>query len=82
MKGTNFYLRCIRALEARIAVLEADRFLFENKPMFHRKDLMQKFAVSISTIDRAKADGRLPKPIYFCGPLWTPAQLRDVILRD
>ena len=45
------------------------------RPCLTRKDLAMRYGKTLVTIDRYKADGTLPRPKYFHGPLWTPAQI-------
>jgi hypothetical protein len=49
--------------------------LLLNRPCLTRKDLAMRYGKDTRTIDRYKADGTLPPPKYFHGPLWTPAQI-------
>lgn len=49
--------------------------LLLNRPCLTRKDLARRYNKTVRTIDRYKADGTLPRPRYFHGPLWTPAQV-------
>lgn len=81
MKADNFLLIRIRALEARIIALETMCHAMEMRPQLRRKDLAQKFGVTVRSINRAINDGRLPKPTYHFGPLWTPAALEGISLR-
>ena len=45
------------------------------RPCLTRKDLAMRYGRDLRSIDRYKAAGTLPKPIYFHGPLWTPLQI-------
>ena len=65
----------IRALEARINILESIVSAMELRPQLRRHDLARHFTCSLRTINNAMRDGRLPKPKYFCGPMWSPAQM-------
>lgn len=80
MKGNSFLLTRIRALEARLAVLEQIIATMETRPQLRRHDLARKFGVSLRTIERATADKRLPKPTYVCGPMWRPDQIAGITL--
>jgi hypothetical protein len=46
-----------------------------NKPCLRRKDLTRRYGIDVRTIDRWKADGTLPVPTYYHGPLWSLAQI-------
>lgn len=71
----------LRALEARIAVLESIIRVMETRPQFRKKDLARKFSVTVRTIENGIEDGRLPKPIYVFGPMWTAEQIAGVVWR-
>ena len=48
------------------------------KPLLHRKDLMRRYGVDDSTIDRWTSRGVLPRPTYLRGssiPLWKPFEI-------
>ena len=45
------------------------------RPCLTRKDLAMRYGRDLRSIDRYKASGTLPKPMYFHGPLWTPQQI-------
>ena len=80
MKANNFLLVRIRALENRLAIAEQLIHGMESRPQLRRHDLARKFQVSLSTINRAMRDGRLPKPVYIAGPMWSPAQIEGLTL--
>lgn len=46
-----------------------------HRPMFRIADLALRWGVTTRAIQKAKAEGRIPKPRDFCGPAWTLAQL-------
>ena len=49
--------------------------LLAGRPVLTRKDLARRYGRDLRTIDRWKADGTLPEPVWFHGPLWIPAQI-------
>ena len=51
--------------------------LLAGHPVLTRKDLARRFGRDVRTIDRWKADGTLPNPVWFHGPLWTPSSIID-----
>lgn len=66
----------------KIAELPAERLLalieiLLNKPCITRKDLARRYGRTDRTVDTWKADGTLPPPKWFHGPLWTPAQIAE-----
>lgn len=64
----------IRALSARLEVVESTLRAMECRPQLRRADLARQFGVRLETISRAYKAGRLPQPVFFSGPLWTPQQ--------
>jgi hypothetical protein len=72
--------RRVRALEAQLDAVAGIVRAMEIRPHLRRQDLARKFNVSIRTISQATKDGRLPKPKYFCGPMWSAVQLEGVRL--
>ena len=66
-------------LLAAFGVLASDvenlRELVSNTPRLHRKDLLARYGISQSTLDRRIRSGRLPAAIRFPGPLWRLADL-------
>lgn len=66
----------------KISQLPAERLLalleiLLNKPCISRKDLARRYGRTERTVDTWKADGTLPPPKWFHGPLWTPAQIAE-----
>lgn len=52
--------------------------LLANKPLLTRKDLAQRYGLALRTVDRWRAAGKLPAPVYLKGclqPLWRPIDI-------
>ena len=67
----------IAALETLVAEFEETkrqlaeiRALIFNRPILHRKDLMQRYGICESTLHRWRNRKRLPRPVYISGPRW------------
>ena len=59
-------------LSSEVALL---RELLANRPWLHRKDLLARYGISQTTLDRRIRSGRIPSAIRFAGPLWRLADL-------
>lgn len=59
-------------LARQVANLEA---LLHSRPMLHRKDVMNRYGISKSTLHRWVERGIIPRPVRFAGPLWRLADL-------
>lgn len=79
MNAAHPFLARIRTLESRLRVVETIIATMECRPQLRKKDLARHFTCSLDTIENATKDGRLPKPVYVFGPLWTPAQIQGVV---
>jgi hypothetical protein len=51
--------------------------ILARRPVLTRKDLARRYNRDLRTIDRWKADGTLPKAIFFHGPLWVPMDIAE-----
>lgn len=60
------------ALAARLERLEG---LVSNTGFVHRKDLLQRYQTTYSSLHRWLRAGKLPAPVRFSGPLWRLADL-------
>lgn len=46
------------------------------KPCLGKKEIAQRYNVTVRTVERWRQQGRLPKPRTIRGPLWTPEQIQ------
>jgi predicted DNA-binding transcriptional regulator AlpA len=49
--------------------------LLETKPLLRRKDVAIHFGITVRTVDRWCRMGKLPRPVFVCGPMWRPADI-------
>lgn len=62
----------IETLADRLERLELE---LKNTTLLHRKDVMQRYGITPSTLHRRLRAGRLPPPIRLGGPLWRLSDL-------
>lgn len=65
----------LETLADRLDRLELE---LKNKTLLHRKDLMQRYGITPSTLHRRLRAGRLPAPIRLGGPVWRLADLEAI----
>lgn len=85
MKTTLSTQTQITELLAALCALAADvehlRELVANTPRLHRKDLLARYGISQTTLDRRIRSGTIPAAIRFPGPLWRLADLESAEAR-